>query len=149
MPVANKRVTAFTVAIARAMRIPQDEIRVIARGAYLYDVDYEAVRKIPDLKEAAKIVLSHKEHWDGRGGPRGLRGDQIPIGARIFAVAHTLERITSAQTDRPAQSLQEAREEIQRGSARQFDPWVVRAFMSMPEQLWEDLQKAIREYPGP
>src|SRR5271165_513958 len=110
----SKRVTAFTIAIARAMGLPQDKIRVIARGAFLHDVGkmaipdailrkpgrlspeeqaimqrhallgYQMLRKIPFLHEAADIVYSHQERFDGSGYPRGLKGDQIPLGARIF-----------------------------------------------------------------
>ena len=100
----------------------------MARGAYLHDIGkmaipdsillkpgrldiheqtmmrehclrgYQIVRKIPFLQGAADIVYSHQEHYDGSGYPRGLKGDQIPLGARIFAVADTLDAITS---DRP------------------------------------------------
>jgi putative nucleotidyltransferase with HDIG domain len=169
----SKRVTAFTIAIARAMGIPQDKIRIIARGAFLHDIGkmaipdailrkpgalnqeeigimrehcfrgYQMLRKIPFLAEAAEIVYSHQERFDGTGYPRGLKGDDIPLGARIFSVADTLDAITSDRPYRPAQSIQAAREEIQRWSGRQFDPEVVRTFLSMPVNIWEDLRKQI------
>ena len=169
----SRRVTAFTIAIARAMGLTADQIRVIARGAFLHDIGkmaipdailnkpgaltpdefatmrehsyhgYQIVRKIPFLQEASEIVYAHQERFDGTGYPRGLKGEQIPLGARMFAVADTLDAITSDRPYRPAQTLTAAREEIQRWSGRQFDPEVVKMFLSMPENIWEDLRKEI------
>jgi cyclic di-GMP phosphodiesterase len=169
----SKRVTAFTIAIARAMGLSDKEIRVIARGAFLHDIGkmaipdailrkpgaltpdeiavmrehcyrgYQMLKKIPFLMDASEIVYSHQERYDGTGYPRGMKGDEIPLGARIFSVADTLDAITSDRPYRPAQSLTAAREEIQRWSGRQFDPEVVRVFLSMPENIWTDLRKQI------
>jgi putative nucleotidyltransferase with HDIG domain len=169
----SRRVTAFTIAIARAMGLTADQIRVIARGAFLHDIGkmaipdailnkpgaltpdevgimrehsyhgYQIVKKIPFLQEAAEIVYAHQERFDGSGYPRGLKGEQIPLGARMFAVADTLDAITSDRPYRPAQTLTAAREEIQRWAGRQFDPEVVKMFLSMPENIWDDLRKEI------
>jgi putative nucleotidyltransferase with HDIG domain len=169
----SKRVTAFTIAMARAMGLPADRIRVIARGAFLHDVGkmaipdailrkpgkltdvevaimrehcyrgYQMLRKIPFLQEAAEIVYAHQERWDGTGYPRNLKGEQIPLGARIFAIADTLDAIRSDRPYRPAQSFVAAREEIVRWSGRQFDPKVVDTFLAMPESIWEDLRREI------
>src|SRR6267142_2993434 len=169
----SKRVTAFTIAIARAMGLPAERIRVIARGAFLHDIGkmaipdailrkpgalneeeraimrehcyrgYQMLRKIPFLVEASDIVYAHQEKFDGTGYPRGLRSEQIPLGARIFAVADTLDAITSDRPYRAAQTIQAAREEIKRFSGTQFDPQVVRTFMAMPDSIWEDLRKEI------
>ncbi len=169
----SRRVTAFTIAIARAMGLTAEQIRVIARGAFLHDIGkmaipdailnkpgaltpdevgimrehsyhgYQIVKKIPFLQEAAEIVYAHQERFDGTGYPRGLKGEQIPLGARMFAVADTLDAITSDRPYRPAQTLTAAREEIQRWAGRQFDPEVVKMFLSMPENIWDDLRKEI------
>jgi len=169
----SRRVTAFTIAIARAMGLTADQIRVIARGAFLHDIGkmaipdailnkpgaltpdevaimrehsyhgYQIVRKIPFLHEASEIVYAHQERFDGTGYPRGLKGDQIPLGARMFAVADTLDAITSDRPYRPAQTLTAAREEIQRWAGRQFDPEVVKVFLSMDENIWPDLRKEV------
>lgn len=169
----SKRVTAFTIAMARALGLAPERIRVIARGAFLHDIGkmaipdailrkpgalseeeteimkehcyrgYQMLRKIPFLQEAAEIVHSHQERWDGTGYPRGLKGEQIPLGARIFAIADTLDAITSDRPYRSAQSIQAAREEIQRWSGRQFDPNIVDVFQSMPESIWRDLRREI------
>ena len=104
---------------------------------------YQMLRKIPFLSEAAEIVYAHQEKYDGTGYPRGLKGAQIPLGARIFAVADTLDAIRSDRVYRPAQTLSAAREEIQRFSGKQFDPEVVKTFLAMPENIWDDLRKEI------
>jgi putative nucleotidyltransferase with HDIG domain len=169
----SKRVTAFTIAIARAMGVPREQILIIARGAFLHDVGkmatpeailfkpglltqdearimqghcylgYQMLKKIPFLAEASEIVYSHQERFDGTGYPRGLKGKEIPLGARIVAVANTLDSITSDLRYRPAQSLQAAREEISKWSGRQFDPEVVKVFLEMPDKIWEDLRAKI------
>ena len=169
----SKRVTAFTIAIARAIGIGDREMKVIARGAFLHDIGkmaipdailrkpgaltpdeitimrehcyrgYQMLRKIPFLADASEIVYSHQEKFDGTGYPRGLKGEEIPLGARIFSVADTLDAITSDRPYRPAQTLSAAREEIKRWAGRQFDPEVVHTFLAMPENIWIDLRKQI------
>jgi putative nucleotidyltransferase with HDIG domain len=169
----SKRVTAFTIAIARAMGIAADKIRIIARGAFLHDIGkmaipdailrkpgplteeeraimrehcyrgYQMLRKIPFLTEASEIVYAHQERYDGSGYPRGLKGEDIPLGARIFAVADTLDAITSDRPYRAAQSIGAARAEILRFEGMQFDPSVVHVFSDMPDSIWEDLRKEI------
>jgi HD-GYP domain-containing protein (c-di-GMP phosphodiesterase class II) len=104
---------------------------------------YQMIKKIPFLADAAKIVYSHQEFFDGTGYPRGLKGEEIPLGARIFAVADTLDAITSDRPYRAKRSIAEARTEIEKWSGRQFDPEVVTAFLSMPENIWADLRKDI------
>lgn len=171
----SKRVTAFTIAIARAMGISGDQIRVIARGAFLHDIGkmaipdailrkpgaldpeetaimrehcfrgYQILRRIPFLTEASEIVYSHQEKYDGTGYPRGLKGDEIPLGARIFSVADTLDAMTSDRPYRAKLPLSVAREEIQRWAGRQFDPQVVKTFLEMPENIWDDLRRGIDE----
>ena len=93
------------------------------------------------MQEAANIVYSHEERFDGIGYPRGLKGEEIPLGARIVAVAATFDAITSDHPGRQAESVQAARDEIDRCSGGQFDPKVVETFLNMPEGIWEDLRK--------
>lgn len=169
----SKRVTAFTIAIARAMGLSSDKIRIIARGAFLHDIGkmaipdailrkpgaltedekavmrehcyrgYQMLKKIPFLSEAAEIVYAHQECYDGSGYPRGLKGEEIPLGARIFSIADTLDAITSDRPYRAAQSISAARAEIQRWGGRQFDPQAVKVFLTMPDTIWDDLRKQI------
>jgi putative nucleotidyltransferase with HDIG domain len=161
------------MAIARAMGLPPEQVATIARGAFLHDIGkmaipdnilnkpgkldanetaimrehcykgYQIVKKIPFLKEACDIVYSHQEHYDGTGYPRGLKGNEIPLGARIFSVADTLDAITSDRVYRAAQTLQAARKEIQDWSGRQFDPEVVEVFQQMPDEIFMELRRAI------
>jgi len=169
----SKRVTAFTIAIARAMGLSSERIRVIARGAFLHDIGkmaipdailrkpgaltpeeinimkehcwhgYQILRKIPFLTEAADIVYAHQEKWDGSGYPRSLKGDEIPLGARIFSLADTMDAIMSDRPYRAAQPFSAARDEIVRWAGRQFDPNIVKCFVDMPESIWHDLRKEI------
>ncbi len=171
----SRRVTAYTVALARAMGIDSHELRVIARGAFLHDIGkiaipdrillkpgrldpeemgimrqhclrgYEVVRRIPFLREAAEIVYAHQEHFDGSGYPRGLRGDQIPLGARIFAIADTFDAMTSDRPYRKATTFTAARQEISRCSGTQFDPAIVEVSLQMPPQEWRDLRIQAQE----
>jgi putative nucleotidyltransferase with HDIG domain len=169
----SRRVTAFTIAIARAMGLAGDQIRIIARGAFLHDIGkltipdaillkpgkltadeiatmhehcykgYQIVKKIPFLQDACDIIYSHQERWDGTGYPRGLKGQEIPLGARLVAVANTVDAITFDRPYRSRQSYAAARKEIEVWSGRQFDPEVVKVFLGMPENIWEDLRKQI------
>ncbi len=166
-----QRVTAFTITIAQAMGVDKALLRHIARGAFLHDIGkmgvpdsilrkpgpltaeerqimrrhcdigYSVLERIPFLKEAAEIVLSHQEFYDGTGYPRGLKGEQIPIGARIFAVADTLDAMISDRPYRKALPISAARDEIKRFSGIQFDPRVVEVFLAQPERIWRELHE--------
>ncbi|HET7572568.1 MAG TPA: HD domain-containing phosphohydrolase [Gaiellaceae bacterium] len=93
---------------------------------------------IPFLRgSAVRIVRSHHERWDGRGYPDGLAGDEIPLAARAFAIADSLDAMTSDRPYRRALSWEVAREEIVRESGRQFDPLVVDAFRACERELRE------------
>jgi response regulator RpfG family c-di-GMP phosphodiesterase len=88
------------------------------------------------------VVLHHHERWDGAGYPHGLAGEEIPLGARIFALADTLDAMTSDRPYRPALGWSEAAGEIVAQSGRQFDPEIVRAFVAREDDLravYEDL----------
>jgi len=168
-----RRVTAYTTELARAMGLDDPQLSVIARGAFLHDVGkiatpdsillkpgplnedetrimrehaergYSMVRKIPFLREAAEIVYAHQEKFDGTGCPRGLKGEQIPLGARIFAIADTLDAITSDRPYRRGRSFLEARAEIVRFAGTQFEPAIVEVFLSIPSERWWNLRAAL------
>jgi HD-GYP domain-containing protein (c-di-GMP phosphodiesterase class II) len=104
---------------------------------------YQIVHKIPFLRDAAEIVYSHQEHYDGGGYPRQLRGENIPLGARIFAVADTLDAITSDRPYRKGSPFTVASNEISRCAGTQFDPRIVDAFLSVPIKVWEELRDSI------
>lgn len=169
----SKRVTAYTIELARALRLDADELRMIARGALLHDIGkiatpdaillkpgklndeemaimrehcargYEIVCKIPFLREATEIVHAHHERFDGKGYPRGLKGEEIPRGARIFAIADTLDAMTSDRPYRKGTSFAVARAEIEKCSGGQFDPRIVDVFLQMPIESWTDLRAEI------
>jgi len=169
----SKRVTAYTIMLARAMEISPAKIKVIARGAFLHDIGkmaipddilrkpralsakemtvmrnhcslgYHILRKIPFLNEAAEIVFTHHEHNDGTGYPGGLSGSGIPIGSRIFAVADAFDAITSDRPYRKARSIDVARKEVLRCAGTQFDPEVVEIFLKFPNALWRELRAEI------
>jgi putative nucleotidyltransferase with HDIG domain len=166
-------VTAYTIAIAKAIKVDPGLLPQIARAAFLHDIGkmaipdlilrkpgpltpeereimrthceigFNMVTRIPFLREAAEIVLSHQEFFDGTGYPRGLKGEQIPLGARIFAVADALDAMISDRPYRKALPISHAREEIQRCSGTQFDPTVVEVFLAMPGTLWNELRENI------
>jgi len=170
-----KRVTAFTMAMARAMKLPAEILPQIARAAFLHDIGKMAIPdrilqkpgplndeeraimrthcdighkmllRIPFLTEAAEIVLSHQEYYDGSGYPRGLRGEEIPLGARIFAVADAVDAMLSDRPYRKALSVQHARDEVARCSGSQFDPRVVEIFLSLPDSLWLELRESAQQ----
>ena len=109
------------------------------------EIGYSVLARIPFLREAAEIVLAHQEFYDGTGYPRGLRGEQIPLGARIFAVADTLDAMISDRPYRKALPISAALEEIKRYSGTQFDPTVVEVFLSNPDKIWLDLHRKAGE----
>lgn len=90
---------------------------------------YEILRTVDFLAPASEIVLCHHERFDGAGYPRGLAGEEIPLGARIFAIADSFDAMTSDRTYRAAMPPEEALAEILRHSGTQFDPACVRAFL--------------------
>ena len=109
---------------------------------------YGIVRKIPFLREAAEIVYAHQERFDGAGYPRGLRGEEIPLGARIFAIADSLDAMTSDRPYRKGTTFAAAKEEIARCAGKQFDPKIVEVFLAMPNETWPEL-RAETEKPSP
>jgi putative nucleotidyltransferase with HDIG domain len=166
-----QRVTAFCISIAKAMPVPDAYLAVLARAAFLHDIGkmaipdgilrkpgpltedekeimrkhceigYNMLIRIPFLRDAAEIVLAHQEFFDGSGYPRGLKGDDIPLGSRIFTIADSLDAMISDRPYRKALPLSHARGEIKRCSGTQFDPKVVDVFMSIPEEHWLELRE--------
>ena len=97
---------------------------------------YAIMAGIPGMEAVAQIILQHHEEYAGGGYPQGLKGEEICVGARIFAVADTFDAITSDRPYRKGRSYAVAREEICRCSGLQFDPKVVKAFLRIPVQEW-------------
>ncbi len=169
----TQRVADLTVRLARAMGVPEDEVAHIRRGALLHDIgkmgipdaillkpgpltedEWAVMRQHPDLartllwpithlRPALDIPYCHHERWDGTGYPRGLRGDEIPLAARIFAVVDVWDALRSDRPYRPAWPPERALQYIREQAGRQFDPEVVRAFVQMIES--PDLSALTRE----
>lgn len=167
------RVVQYAVLVAREMGVREPDLTWIRRGAILHDVGkigipdsilrkpgkldvaeweemkrhpemgYRMLQDIPFLKPALDIVLCHQERFDGSGYPRGLRGEEIPLGARIFAVVDTFDAMTSDRPYRAALSIDDARTEISEWSGRQFDPAVAQAFLSIQAESWREIRERV------
>ena len=166
----SRRVSLYCLEIARAMGIGREQLRQIARGSYLHDIGkigipdsillkpgklteeetsvmktharigYDLVSRIAFLAPAAEIILTHQERYDGTGYPQGLAGDEIPVGARIFSLADTLDAMTSDRPYRRALPFAAAFEEIRREAHRQFDPEIVKVFLEVRQETWERIR---------
>jgi len=162
----SRRVSLYARRLAEALGVEGEALEVIEQGALLHDIGKIGVRdsillkpgpltpeewvemklhpeqgfrmlsRIPFLAGASQIVLQHQERFDGRGYPSGLKGEEIVLGARVFAVVDTLDAITSDRPYRKGRPLQVARDEIRRCGGTQFDPKVVEAFLQIPDEAW-------------
>jgi ribonuclease P protein subunit RPR2 len=169
-----ERVTAYGMEIARAVGMQFSDEPEIEFGFLLHDVGKvaipdailykpesltaeerslmarhpvigaEIIRGIDFLGDAALVVRSHHERWDGDGYPDGLAGEGIPLVARVFAVADVLDALTTDRPYRPASPLSVAREMIVRESGTQFDPRVVDAFITIPDEVFARIGDEIR-----
>jgi putative nucleotidyltransferase with HDIG domain len=101
---------------------------------------YGLVRDLKLVREVGDIILCHHERYDGTGYPKGLRGEEIPIEARIFAVADTLDAVTSHRPYRAPRDFGAARRELEANAGRQFDPRVVDVFRGMDLAVWEKIR---------
>jgi putative nucleotidyltransferase with HDIG domain len=171
----SRRVVEYAVLVAQAMGVGEPDLSWIRRGAILHDVGkigvsdailrkpgkldaaewdemkrhpemgYRMLKHIRFLKPALDIVHCHQERWDGSGYPHGLRGEQIPLGARIFAAVDTFDAMTSDRPYRAALSIEAARDEIRRFSGIQFDPRVAEAFLSIEECVWREIRESVHK----
>ena len=169
----TERVAHYCLEIAKAANCTPEEVIQILRGSYLHDIGkigipdgillkpgkltpeevvvmrthsrigYEQVSHIPFLAPAAEIVLAHHERFDGTGYPRGLKGNDIPLGARIVAVANAFDVMVNDQAYRRALPWSVAYDEIRRESGQQFDPKVVQAFFTIPPGVWEEIRRKL------
>jgi ribonuclease P protein subunit RPR2 len=169
-----ERVAAYGLEIARALGITLSDTEEIEFGFLLHDIGKvaiadaiiykpgsltekeralmeqhpvigaEIVRGIEFLGAAAEVVRSHHERWDGHGYPDGLRGDEIPLAARVFAVADVFDALTTERPYRRASPLASARRTIMEEAGNHFDPRVVEAFNSIPDVTFERIASEIR-----
>jgi len=166
----SHRVALYSLKIAEELGLPEQERKTLSVGASLHDIGklaipdsillkpgalseeewrimrshvqigYDMVKQIPFLAEAAEIVLGHHERYDGSGYPRGLKGTEAPLGARIFAVADTVDAMASDRPYRSAYTFAEASEEIRSRGGIRYDPEVADSFLRIPLGLWEAIR---------
>ncbi len=155
----TRRVTEMTLGLARLAGMKEEEIVHVRRGALLHDIGkmgvpdsillkpdalndeerqliqkhpkyaYEMLQPIAYLRPALDIPHLHHEKWDGSGYPYGLKGEQIPMAARLFAIVDVYDALTSDRPYRKAWPAEEALKYIQDQSGKHFDPQVVKLFM--------------------
>ncbi len=160
----SQRVTALTVQLAKRFGLHDEQLAHIRRGALLHDIGklavpdailhkpdklsedewelmrkhpqfaYDMLQKVEYLRPALEIPLCHHEKWDGTGYPRGLKGEEIPIGARLFAVVDVWDALRSDRPYRPAWTKEKAHEYIRNESGKHFDPQVVEMFFQTIEE---------------
>ncbi len=157
----SQRVTEMTVSLARSIGMPDDEIVHLRRGALLHDMGklgipdkilhkpdmlneeewvimrrhpvyaYEMLKGIEYLRPAIDIPYCHHEKWNGKGYPRGLSGEEIPVAARIFMVADIWDAIISDRPYRPARSMEYARNYIRSEAGQHLDPHITEIFLDL------------------
>jgi putative two-component system response regulator len=160
----SRRVLALTLRLAERIGISADERIQLYRGALLHDIGkmgvpdvillkpgpltadewaimrmhpiyaHELLGHIKYLQSAIDIPYCHHEHWDGNGYPRGIRGEEIPLSARIFALADVWDALTSERPYRPPMPAEEVIAYIRQLSGKQFDPSLVEIFLKIVEQ---------------
>lgn len=163
----SKRVACHTVTLARQFTDDTDSLKQIYWGALLHDIGkiaipdsvllkqgtlteeewrimrshpqrgYDILAEVSILADAAQIVLCHEEHYDGNGYPAGLSAEDIPWGARLFAVIDTLDAITNDRPYRKGSSFEVAKKEIIKYAGQQFDPKAVEALLANEDELKE------------
>ena len=167
----SRRVHGYALATARAHGVAESQLTDLAHGVLLHDIgkigipdaillkpgpltpdEWRIMRRhpeigkalierIPFLRGAVPIVWSHHEKWDGTGYPRGLRGEAIPLGARIFMVVDAFDAMTFDRPYSAAKPFDVAKAEITRCAGTHFDPAVVESFFRVPEALLEEIRR--------
>ena len=171
-----RRVVDYSLLMGRHLRFSDEELVRLSHGALLHDIgkigvsdtillkpgpltdeEWAVMRTHPELgfmmvvdvrqlERAREIILNHHERFDGKGYPRGLSGEAIPLGARVFTIADSFDAMVSDRPYRRGMSLEEARAEVRRCSGTQFDPVCVAAFDKIPDEQLADIIKE-REHP--
>ncbi len=168
----SRRVTNISVNLARKLGLNEEEIRYVHYGALLHDIGkiaipddilfkpgpltpeeraimnrhpiyaYEMLKDLEPLRPALAIPLYHHENWDGTGYPEGLKGEEIPLPARIFAVADNWDALTTDRPYRKAWPKEKALEYLKEQSGKKFDPHVVDIFIKYFDEIVRDIDKS-------
>jgi putative nucleotidyltransferase with HDIG domain len=171
----SRRVGEYCSYLAEQMEIAPAEREDIRKGALLHDIgkigisdrillkpgkltaeEWIEMRRHPeigyailtgsrDLRNASEIVIAHHERWDGKGYPKGLSGEDIPLGARMFSVVDAFDALTSNRPYHRGESCESARAEIELNAGTQFDPMVVEHFLRVPARVWQDIRSRTLE----
>ena len=172
----SERVVAYSLRLGVQIGLAREELTGLERGALLHDVgkigvrdaillkpaaltpeEWEEMRQhtefgraileqVPFLSSAIPVVAEHHERWDGNGYPRQLRGEEIDIKARVFAVADCIDAVTSDRPYRSANTFEVAGEELRLHKGTQFDPRIVDAFFQIPYDEWRELRRCANEF---
>ena len=167
----SERVVTFSLRLGRELGLDKEQMTALEFGSLLHDIGKIGVpdailrkpsklderewakmrehplhgqailREIAFLEGAARVVAQHHERWDGSGYPLGLKGCEIELNARIFAVADAFDAMISDRVYRRGRSYEAAAEELDAWAGRQFDPQVVEAFHRVPKEDWEELRR--------
>ncbi|MBK7709230.1 MAG: HD domain-containing protein [Acidobacteria bacterium] len=167
----SERVVTFSLRLGHELGLENERLRDLELGALLHDIGkigvpdailrkpaklnedewakmklhpvhgQKILRNIRFLEGAARVVGQHHERWDGAGYPYGIRGEDIDIGARIFAVVDAFDAMVSDRVYRKGRPYEAALEELERCAGTQFDPLIVEAFKSIPQEDWEILRE--------
>ncbi len=166
----SERVSAIAIKLARHMDLPPETVQVVRLGGLLHDIgkigvaenvlnkpgkltasEWQIVYNHPDegakivkqvrnMGEVVRAIRHHHEDWGGTGYPGGLKGEQIPLTARLLAVADGFDAMTSPRSYRPAMPETQALEEMRRWAARRYDPRIVESFMELHAKGGIDLK---------
>lgn len=169
----SQRVACYSVLIGTRIRLEESDLETLYRGALLHDIgkigtpdavllkpgsfteeEWAIMRKhtetggeilssIAFLKAASDVPISHHEAWDGSGYPRGLKGADIPLNARIFAVVDSYDAIRSMRPYKAAQPHGEALELLRQVAGKRLDPSLVETFVAEPEASWDQLEDSL------
>ena len=169
------RVAKYAARLGRQMGLNQAQLRVLEQAAVLHDfgkigipdallrnrgtltpeeeavvrrhpeIGYRILSGIKHLREAATVIRYHQERYDGSGYPGGFSGRQIPLGARIFAVAYTLDGQTSDRPDGAGIPFEAAREQIRSAAGTTLDPELVELFLQIPLEEWKLMRQEVDE----
>ena len=174
----SRKVNTYAVVLAEAIGLSPEEVSRVSTAALLHDIgkigvpdkvlnkkgklnaeDWEAIKahprlgativgNVPNLVPCVSIILHHHERWDGSGYPEGLKGEEIPIEARILAIADSFEAMSSARPYRPALCTEKVLKELRRGAGSQFDPQLVEVFIGIIEAGLPEEARAGQNPPG-
>jgi HD-GYP domain-containing protein (c-di-GMP phosphodiesterase class II) len=169
----------YAIQLAKRVGLPQEKLEALSRGGLLHDlgkigipdnillkpgkltaeewklmrrhpeIGYMILKNIDFLIAAQEVVLCHHERFDGAGYPRRLKGEEIPVVARIFSVADAFDSMTTDRPYRKAMAFREAMCELEKNANFQFDPNFVDMFLNVPKEEWEKIRGfTLVPYPG-